>query len=260
MPAGIPQPRLDRDQDLERRNEFLSNSLVVGGPRVRTARHARPCARHARPSGRAVATWRRPVATWGRRSVATWGRNIATWRRAVASGRRTEAGRGRRRRGTERGGVLAALEGGLRSGRFQRLEAQDRSLRRSQREFGGLPHDDLLDFLALLEGAGLAQVLEQPADRSPGQPGMPTGDRRIADHDAVVGQAPDQDGLPGLEGVTSPVKGHLQFVHAAPRPFKRASCLADADPALHRAEVNDHGPDAEPSARRYRNGRLALRG
>ena len=218
----------------------------MGGPRARTARHARPCARHARSSGRPVATWRWTVAS-GRRTVTTWGRT-------VASGRRTEAGRGRRRRSTERGGLRAALEGGLRSGRFQRLEAQDRSLRRSQREFGGLPHDDLLDVLALLEGAGLAQVLEQPADRSPGQLGMPAGDRRIADHDAVVGQAPDQDGLPGLEGVAPPVKGHLQFVHAAPRPFKRAWCLIDADPALHRAEVNDHGPDAEPSARRYRDG------
>jgi hypothetical protein len=87
--------------------------------------------------------------------------------------------------------------------------AHDGSLRVSQREFDGLAHDDLRDFLAVLEGTRLAQILEQPAGRPPGQLGMPAGHGRIADYDAVVCQAPDEDGLAGLEAVALPFKGHL---------------------------------------------------
>src|ERR1700751_2284919 len=114
MPASVLEPRLDRDQDLERRHEFVSHALVMGGPRARASRRD-PAWR------RTVVTGPRAIAS--RRSIATWRRAIATGRRSIALGRRTEARLGRRRRrGVERGGLRTGLKGGLRSSRLQRLE------------------------------------------------------------------------------------------------------------------------------------------
>src|ERR1700734_1537487 len=48
------------------------------------------------------------------------------------------------------------------------------------------PPGNLAGLLALLEGAGLAQVLEPPASRAPGELRVPAGDRRVADDNAVV--------------------------------------------------------------------------
>src|SRR5260370_4918814 len=148
MRAGVLEPRLERDKELERRHEFFSHPLVLGGPRARAALRD-PAWRRTVVTGWAVAA--------GWRSIAAGWRSIATSRRSIGSGRRAEAGLGRRRRGAERGRLRAGLEGGLRSGRFQRLAVQDRPLRRSPREFGWLPHDDLFNLLAALRGAGLAQ-------------------------------------------------------------------------------------------------------
>ena len=93
-------------------------------------------------------------------------------RRSLESGLRRSLESGLRR--DLESGLRRGLEGRLRIGRSHGLKTHDRSLGGSQRQFDGLPYDDLPDFLTLPEGASLAQALEKPAGRAPGQLGMAT--------------------------------------------------------------------------------------
>src|SRR5580704_6874926 len=111
MPAGVLEPRLDRDQDLERRHDLVSHPLVMGGMRARAAR-CDPAWRRTVAARRAKAAGGRDMAP--RRAITTGPRTIAAGRRAVTTGRRAEAGLRRRRRGAERRRLRAGLESGLR--------------------------------------------------------------------------------------------------------------------------------------------------